>query len=54
MKQYARGWAKAAKTRAARLFRCSRRQSSRHKNDQAPFTATPSDGIHQRAKIQSP
>ena len=46
--------AKAAKTCAASLFRCSRRQSSDHKNDQAPFTATPSDGIRQRVKIQSP
>jgi len=54
MKLYARGSVKAAKITAADLFRCSRRQSSRHKNDQAPFTATPSDGIRQRAKIQSP
>jgi hypothetical protein len=32
---------KAAKSTVAGLFRCRRRQSSRHKNDQAPFTATP-------------
>jgi Putative transposase len=41
MKPYVRGSVKAAKTTAAGLFRCSRRQSSRHKNDQAPFSATP-------------